>query len=267
LYCRQHGLDLIITDHHTPLESIPDAVAVINPLQPGCTSVFKKLAGVGLALKLAMALRSRMRGNGFFQGAAEPNLREYLDLAALGTIADLVPLQGENRIIAVAGLRQLAISARPGIIALKKVSLVEKVVSAGDVGFRLAPRLNAAGRLDDAKRGVELLLSNDPEIVDALAGELDAANRERQEIEKEILADALKKLENDPSMAGRKSIVMASDKWHPGVIGIVASRLVELYYRPTILIALQDGRGRGSGRSIGSFHLYDALFSSSKHLV
>jgi len=267
LYCRQQGIDLIVTDHHTPSEHIPEAVAVINPLQPGCGSTFKKLAGVGLALKLAMAVRSRMRGNGFFEGAAEPNLREYLDLAALGTIADLVPLYGENRIIAVAGLRQLAQSGRPGIIALKKVSQVETPVSAGDVGFRLAPRLNAAGRLDDAKHGVELLLSNDPEAAEALAGELDAGNRERQEIEKEMLADALRQLENDNSMEERRSIVMASDKWHPGVIGIVASRLVELYYRPTILIALQDGRGRGSGRSINSFHLYDALFCSSRHLI
>ena len=267
LYCRQQGVDLIVTDHHTPSESLPAAVAVINPLQPGCNSTFKKLAGVGLALKLAMAVRSRMRGNGFFEGMAEPNLREYLDLAALGTIADLVPLQGENRIIAVAGLRQLAQSKRAGIIALKKVSLVEKTVSAGDVGFRLAPRLNAAGRLDDAKRGVELLLSSDPEASEALADELDAGNRERQEIEREILADALKKLDSDTSMEGRRSIVMASDKWHPGVIGIVASRLVELYYRPTILIALQDGRGRGSGRSINSFHLYDALSCASRNLI
>jgi len=267
LYCREQGIDLIVTDHHTPSEHIPEAVAVINPLQPGCGSTFKKLAGVGLALKLAMAVRSRMRNNGFFEGTAQPNLREYLDLAALGTIADLVPLQGENRIIAVAGLRQLAISGRPGIIALKKVSLVENPVSAGDVGFRLAPRLNAAGRLDDAKRGVELLLSNDRDFAEALADELDAGNRERQEIEREMLADALKELEIDRSMAGRRSIVMASDKWHPGVIGIVASRLVELYHRPTILIALQDGRGRGSGRSINSFHLYDALFCSSRHLV
>jgi len=267
LYCRQQGIDLIVTDHHTPSERIPEAVAVINPLQPGCGSTFKKLAGVGLALKLAMAVRSRMRNNGFFEGTAQPNLREYLDLAALGTIADLVPLQGENRIIAVAGLRQLAISARPGIIALKKVSLVENPVSAGDVGFRLAPRLNAAGRLDDAKRGVELLLSDDRDFAEALAAELDAGNRERQEIEREMLADALRKLESDQSMAGRRSIVMASDKWHPGVIGIVASRLVELYYKPTILIALQDGRGRGSGRSINSFHLYDALSCSSRHLI
>ncbi len=267
LYCTRKGIDLIITDHHTPSVNLPEAVAVINPLQQGCTSIFKKLAGVGLALKLAIAVRSRMRESGFFQMIAEPDLREYLDLAALGTIADLVPLKGENRIIAVAGLRQLVQSGRQGIIALKKVASVETMVTAGDVGFRIAPRLNAAGRLDDAKRGVELLLSNDPVAAEVLASELDAANRERQEIEKEILADALRKLENDSSMNARTSIVMASDKWHPGVIGIVASRLVDIYCRPTILIALQDGKGRGSGRSIGSFHLYDALFNASNHLV
>jgi single-stranded-DNA-specific exonuclease len=266
-YCRQKGMDLIVTDHHTPPDRLPEAVAVINPLQPGCGSTFRKLAGVGLALKLAMGVRSRLREKGVFQKGTEPNLREYLDLAALGTIADLVPLQGENRIIAVAGLRQLTQSKRPGIITLKKVSQVESVVTAGDVGFRLAPRLNAAGRLDDAKRGVELLLSDDPEAAEVLAGELDAGNRERQEIEKEILADALRKIESDPTMKGRRSIVMSSENWHPGVIGIVASRLVELYYRPTILISLQNGRGRGSGRSISAFHLFDALLSSSQHMV
>ncbi len=265
-YCREKGVDLIITDHHTPGETLPDALAVINPLQPGCSAPFRQLAGVGLAFKLAIALRSRLRADGCFANGGEPNLREYLDLAALGTIADLVPLKGENRIIAAFGLRELTASRRTGIRALKKVAAVTDPVGCGDVGFRLAPRLNAAGRLDDARRGVELLLSSDPDEAAVIAAELDAANRERQEIEKEILADALARARS-ATMAGRSAIVMASDTWHPGVIGIVASRVVEAFHRPVILIALQDGIGKGSGRSIPALHLHDAIAACSEHLL
>jgi single-stranded-DNA-specific exonuclease len=266
LYCRERGIDLIITDHHTPGETLPDALAVINPLQPGCTAPCRHLAGVGLAFKLVVALRSRLRAGGCFAGGNEPNLREYLDLAALGTIADLVPLRDENRIIAAFGLKELTDGRRTGIRALKRVADVKDPVGCGDVGFRLAPRLNAAGRLDDAKRGVALLLTDDPEEAGAIAAELDAANRERQEIEKEILADALA-MAQSPAMSGRSAIVMASDNWHPGVIGIVASRVVEAFHRPTILIALRDGVGKGSGRSIPALHLYDALAACGEHLL
>lgn len=266
-YCLESGIDLIITDHHTPGEQIPAAFAVINPLQPGCSAPFRKFAGVGIAFKLAIALRSRMRSRGLFEKEAEPNLREYLDLVTLGTIADLVPLAGENRVIAAFGLKELAKSGRTGVEALKRVSAVKGAVSVVDVGFRLAPRLNAAGRLDDAKRGVELLLTSDAQLAEALAGELDAANSERQEIEREILADALERLQSDKTLQGRTAVVMASENWHPGVIGIVASRVVERCHRPTILIALNNGEGKGSGRSIPAFHLFNALAASAKHLL
>jgi len=266
-YCRESGIDLIITDHHTPGDVIPDALAVVNPLQPGCNAPFKKLSGVGIAFKLAVAVRSRLRQECCFENSPEPNLKQYLDLVALGTIADLVPLTGENRTIVNYGLQELAATGRIGISALKKVADVKAEVSTVDVGFRLAPRLNAAGRLDDAKRGVELLLTSDTELAAHLAEELDAANRERQEIEKEILADALDRLKSDESLKGRTAVVLASDKWHPGVIGIVASRVVERCHRPTILIALQDGEGKGSGRSIPAFHLYNALAASAEPLV
>lgn len=266
-YCRESGMDLIITDHHTPGPTIPAAFAVINPLQPGCSAPFTKLAGVGIAFKLALAVRSALRNEGFFRNSPEPDLREYLDLVALGTIADLVPLAGENRIIVRYGLKELATSRRAGITALKRVSAVKDEVSTVDVGFRLAPRLNAAGRLDDAKRGVELLLTTDPERAAILADELDAANRERQEIEKEILADALEQLQRTETLKNRTAVVLASEAWHPGVIGIVASRMVERCHRPTILIALQDGVGKGSGRSIPAFHLYNALAASKGQLV
>lgn len=208
-----------------------------------------------------------MRREGLFISSPEPNLKELLDLVALGTIADLVPLIGENRIIVRYGLKELETSRRPGISALKRVAVVKDEVSTVDVGFRLAPRLNAAGRLDDAKRGVELLLTADPELAANLADELDAANRERQEIEKEILADVLDRLQNDANLKGRTAVVLASDRWHSGVIGIVASRVVERCHRPTILIALDEGEGKGSGRSIPAFHLYNALADSAGHLV
>lgn len=266
-YCRSQGVDLIITDHHTPGDELPAACAVINPLQEGCRSPFRQLAGVGLAFKLAMAVRSLLRADGVFVAEPEPNLREFLDLVALGTIADLVPLVGENRIIASFGLKELTLSRRIGITALKKVAAVDGSVNSGAVGFRLAPRLNAAGRLDDAGMGVELLLTADPITAAALADELDAGNRERQEIEKEMLADALAMVAADESLQKGAALVMASEKWHSGVIGIVASRLVDLYHRPTILIAVKDGTGKGSGRSIPAFHLYEGLAEASRSLV
>jgi single-stranded-DNA-specific exonuclease len=264
-YCQEQGVDLIITDHHTPPEVLPAALAVINPLQPGCTAPFRKLAGVGLAFKLAVAVRSRLREEGLLEGGG-PNLRTVLDLAALGTIADLVPLVGENRVIAAFGLKELSEGRRVGIRAIKQVAGVAGTVGSGDVGFRLAPRLNAAGRLDDARRGVELLLTDADEEAHRIAEELDAANRERQELEREILTDALARV-REPAMAERSSIVMASDRWHPGVIGIVASRVVEACHRPVVLIALQDGIGKGSGRSIPTLHLYDALAACSDHVL
>lgn len=264
--CAELGLDLIITDHHTPGAELPRACAVINPHQSGCSYPFKGLAGVGVAFNLMVALRSRLRELGVFAAGDVPNLREYLDLVALGTVADVVPLADDNRIFVKYGLRELTAAARPGIRALKDVAGVSGEVGYGAVGFRLAPRLNAAGRLEDAALGVELLLERDSARAAAMAQELDASNAERQAIERQILADAVACVGGDLGMAGRKSIVLASDDWHPGVIGIVASRLVDLYHRPTVLIAIQQGCGRGSGRSIPGFHLYDALAACSAHL-
>lgn len=261
------GIDLIITDHHTPGDTLPDAYAVINPLIQGSSYPFKGLAGVGVAFNLLMALRRRLREDGAFGRMPEPDLRDYLDLVALGTIADLVPLRGQNRILVKSGLKVLETRSRPGISALKSVSSVAGEVSCSAVGFRLAPRLNAAGRLEDAAQGVELLLTDDPEHARNLASALDSSNSARQILEKEILESAVQMIKNDSGMSGRKSIVLASPEWHSGVIGIVASRIVELYHRPTILIALENGEGRGSGRSIPAFHLYQALDACSAHLL
>lgn len=266
-YCASLGIDLIITDHHTPLSDIPKACAVINPLRSGCDFPFKSLAGVGVVFNLLLALRKQLREDGYFSSRTEPNLREFLDLVALGTIADIVPLVDENRILVSHGLKELTLSARIGVSALKAVAGVTGEVDCGIVGFRLAPRINAAGRLDDAALGVELLLTGDVRRANEVSAELNASNEDRQHLEKVILEDALQRLATDPCFRGRKSIVMASKTWHSGVIGIVASRLVEIFHRPTILIALQDGVGKGSGRSIPGFHLYDALQSCSDSLL
>jgi single-stranded-DNA-specific exonuclease len=265
--CASLGIDLIITDHHMPGETIPAALAVINPLQPGCPFPFKYLAGVGVAFNLMIGLRTRLREEGHFSSGNVPNLREYLDLVALGTIADIVPLLDENRIFVKYGLSELTSSRRPGIQALKEVAGVKEEVGCGAVGFRLAPRLNAAGRLEDAALGVELLLCGERQKANAMAAELDAGNTERQVLEQAILEDALSMVKGNPQLRLRKSIVLASGEWHPGVIGIVASRIVDIFHRPTILIALQDGNGRGSGRSIPRFHLHEALTACSGHLV
>ncbi|HWI41160.1 MAG TPA: single-stranded-DNA-specific exonuclease RecJ, partial [Verrucomicrobiae bacterium] len=264
--CRSLGVDLIITDHHTPGPVLPRACAVINPHIPACSFPFKLLAGVGVAFNLAIALRTRLREEGLLPDGG-PNLRRYLDLVALGTIADIVPLVDENRIFVTFGLQELSAGTRVGVGALKGAAGVLREVTCGAVGFRLAPRINACGRLEDASAAVELLLTSDPKRAAELAGDLEAGNAERQALEQAILRDALLQVGSDPRIACRKSIVLSSDEWHPGVIGIVASRIVDMYHRPTVLIAFRDGSGKGSGRSIPAFHLHDALCACADHLV
>lgn len=259
------GLDLIITDHHQPPDSLPDAYAIINPHLPGCRFPFKGLAGVGVAFFLLVALRQSLRARGAFSGRAEPDLRHSLDLVALGTIADIVPLQGVNRLLTRVGLGILGRGVRPGIRALKEVAAVTEM-TCGAVGFRLAPRLNAAGRLEDAALGVQLLLESEYGPALETARILDGFNRERQKIEMETLRQAIERLEEEGE-GGERSIVLADERWHPGVIGIVASRLVERYHRPVVLIALEDGQGKGSARSIPGFHLYKALGNCREHLA
>jgi single-stranded-DNA-specific exonuclease len=265
LLCREAGIDLIITDHHSPPETLPDAFAIINPLLPGCQFPFKSLAGVGVAFNLVIALRSRLRARGGFPNG-EPDLKQYLDLVALGTVADVVPLLGVNRVLVSYGLKELSDSARPGVQALKEVAGVVGEVGCGAVGFRLAPRINAAGRLEDASLGLEMLLTADRDQAKRIASELDDSNAERQALERATLDEARCMLE-DGACRGRKSIVLGSELWHPGVIGIVASRIAELFHRPVILFALEGGTGRGSGRSISRFHLLDAIKSCAGHLL
>lgn len=255
------GPDIIITDHHEPPEHIPQAVAVINPKRRDCRYPFKELAGVGVALKLAQALLAQA-------GAEAGAWCDYLDLACLGTIADIVPLQGENRVLVKYGLPRLSNTSNPGIQALLSVAGVRpEQFGTREVGFVLAPRLNAAGRIGDAAVAVDLLLCGDHNRAGELAQQLNRGNQERQRIESLVLAEALGILDAEPELARDMVIVLASAGWHPGVIGIVASRLLERYYRPVLLIALDGAAGKGSGRSIPGFHLYEALSFCREQLI
>ena len=258
------GLDLIVTDHHQPSASLPVCLALVNPHLPGSRFPWKELSGVGVAFFLLVGLRRSLRENGYFSERPEPDLRQGLDLVALGTIADIVPLGGINRILVRAGLERLEDSLRPGIQALKKVAEV-KEVSCGAVGFRMAPRLNAAGRLEDAALGVRLLLAEQPAEAEELAALLDGFNRQRQKIEQQTLEQAIEIVEQQ--QAGQPySLVLADERWHSGVIGIVASRLVERYHCPVVMIAVADGQGKGSARSIRNFDLYRALQACASSL-
>jgi single-stranded-DNA-specific exonuclease len=253
-------LDVIITDHHQPPDILPAAFAVINPKQPGCLYPEKQLAGVGVAFKLCQAL---------WQSSVPAGKRfvDYLDLVATGTIADIVPLTDENRLLVKRGLSQLTKTANLGLQALIKVSgLSADKIDAGKVGYILAPRLNAAGRLSHASAGVELLVTADPVRASELAAELNNENIKRQAVEKELLAAAEDILATSDQGQG-KVLVLAGEDWHPGVIGIVASRLVDKYYRPTVMISIRDGIGKGSCRSIPGFDIYQALSSCSDLLI
>ncbi|MFH2013341.1 MAG: single-stranded-DNA-specific exonuclease RecJ [Pseudomonadota bacterium] len=257
---QRDGLDVIVTDHHETPDTLPPAYAILNPKQKGCDFPFKSLAGVGIAFNLIIALRAKLREMEFWDNQKVPNLKEYLDLVALGTIADIVPLTDENRILVKFGLEQLTNSQRPGIIALKEVSGLKNTdITPGMVGFRLAPRINAAGRLSSGDAGVRLLITEDFKEAKDIADVLDKENTERQQVENRIIEEARGLVENNDELLTGKTIILASPDWHPGVIGIVASRLTEDYYKPTIMISLDGGTGKGSGRSIEGFHLYEGL--------
>ena len=259
-WAQAHGIDVVVTDHHEPPEILPPALAILNPKRKGCPYPFKDLAGVGVAYNLIIALRSFLREQGFFANGMEPNLKEYLDLVALGTVSDVVPLTGANRILVKYGLAQLSQSSRPGILALKEIAdLGPMPIDTTAVNFRLAPRINAAGRLAEALDAVRLFIATDKSEADSIAGSLNQLNSSRQGIEEKILAEVRERIGSREKGKDAKSFVLASPNWHPGVIGIVASRIVEEFHRPTILIALQEKRGKGSGRSIPSFSLYQGL--------
>src|SRR5437667_8422193 len=245
---RAAGIEVIVTDHHLPGDELPPASAVLDPRRPDCPSTDKDLCGAGVAFKLAQALVQAL--------ALSENLPlHFLDYVALATVADVVPLTGENRILVRHGLKMLADSRWAGLRALVEAAgLAGKPLRAGHVGFILAPRLNAAGRIGDANDGLRLLLTDDPDEAARVARELETLNARRQEMDQRILTEAVDRLERELGPDDR-AIVLGADEWHAGVIGIVASRLVERYGRPTFLIGWEPGGefGRGSGRSIPGF--------------
>jgi len=262
-WLKERGVEVIVLDHHQVSDPAPVAVALVNP-QLG--KKFTELCSAGLAFKLAHALVKRGRENGL-PGAAEFDLRPLLDLVALGTIADLVPLTGENRIFVTAGLERLNISQRAGIMALKQVAQSPEKLGTHDVGFQLAPRLNAAGRLETAEESLHLLLAETLETALPLAQNLDARNRERQKIEKSIVEEVIGVVRSKFDAQKDFVIVEGQLLWHIGVVGIVASRVLQEFYRPTFIIGGENGEMRGSGRSIAGFDLAAALRECDDLLV
>ena len=253
------GVDFIITDHHEPPDNIPHAEAVLNPHQNGCSYPGKEITGVGVIFNLAIALRRVLRDSGFFK-KDEPNLADFLDLVALGTVSDCASLRYINRVLVKEGIKRLSNPKRPGMLALKEKSSIVGEVTTFDLGFRIGPRVNASGRLNSAGIAVELFISEDIKKARELALTLDRENSKRQAIEQVILQDAISQIESNIHIKSLNSIVLSSPDWHQGVIGIVASRIVERYMKPTVLISVPvGGLGRGSARSLENSNIYRAL--------
>lgn len=266
---RDAGLKVLITDHHLPGAQLPQADAIVNPNQPGCDFPSKALAGVGVIFYVLMALRARLRALGRYASAPQPNIGELLDLVALGSVADVVPLDANNRILVHQGLERIrAGRARPGIMALLEVARRDhRRLTSTDLGFILGPRLNAAGRMDDMSLGIECLLSEDLAHARDIAAELDGLNQDRKSVEQGMQREALAQLKDLPLASMPFGLCLFELDWHQGVIGILASRMKERYHRPTIAFAdAGDGLLKGSARSVPGFHIRDALDAvAAKH--
>jgi single-stranded-DNA-specific exonuclease len=251
-YANNFGIDTIICDHHQPKEILPNAYAILDPLKPGCEYPFKYLSGAGVAFKLARAIAYRF--------GKKDMVFKYLDLVALAGAADIVPLTDENRILVRAGIEQINKNPRPGIKSLIKIARMEPGnLSAGQIVFTIAPRINAVGRLGDANRAVELFNTDSYEEAERLARVLESENLERRKIDEVTFSHALEMVKEIEDFDTELGIVLHHDSWHPGVVGIVASRLVEKYYRPAIMLSSIDGVAKGSARSIPGFDIYAAI--------
>ena len=261
-YANILGIDTVITDHHMPSGAIPKAVAVVNAHQKDDKSPFKDFSGVGVAFKLVMAIEGEYAD-------VDSLLENFSDIATLGTIGDIVPLVGENRTLVKNGLRHIQNSDRIGINAMKQESgIAEKEINSSNVAFTLVPRINAGGRLGSSEKSVNLLLTEDEDEAVTIADKLGMDNRERQSIEKEILASIDEEVRRTPNIVNDKILVFAGKGWHQGVVGIAASRIKDIYDKPTIIIGIDDdGVARGSGRSVEGFSLCDAVFACSEHLT
>lgn len=259
-YANRLGIDTIVCDHHKPKDELPRAVAVLDPLKPGCSYPFKHLSGAGVAFKLLRAIGHRF-------GKKEMAL-QYLDLVALAGAADIVPLIDENRILVKKGLELINQNPRPGILALIKMAGLEPGdLTAGQIVFTVAPRINAVGRLGDAQRAVELFITEDFFEAERLAKVLETENTQRRKIDEMTFSHAVQLVEESMDLENDPGIILFEENWHPGVIGIVASRLVEKYYRPSIMLTSIDGVARGSARSISGFNIYEALQKCGDLLV
>jgi single-stranded-DNA-specific exonuclease len=254
----RHGMDVIVLDHHEPSSELPDCVALVNPKVVGQDARATALASVGVSFKLAHALQKRGRERGL-AWANNLDLREHLDLVAVGTVADMVPLTGENRILTRAGLERLATSNKVGLRALMDIADVPDEVTPYHIGFRIGPRLNAAGRIGDAMAALELLLTEDRARAAALAKFLNDHNSERQRLEEQMIGEALAMARAEVDLKRERVLVLAKEGWHVGVIGIVASRVLQEFYRPTVIIGIGAGMGKGSCRSIAGFSMVVAL--------
>jgi single-stranded-DNA-specific exonuclease len=266
------GTDVIITDHHLCPDQLPDALATINPKRFDCDAGLTHLAGVGVAFFVLISIRKKLRDLGFWQGKTEPNLKSYCDVVALGTVADSVPMVYENRILTKTGLELLNTKKRTGIQALVEVSgMANQRIDTQDIAFKLAPRLNAAGRLAEGKTAVELLTTENLQKARNIARALDELNLTRQVVEKRIINDIITFLNNRPDLLLKKSLVLSdhwfNEPWHQGILGIIASKLAEKYYRPVVLIAARGELGKGSARSIPGFNIFAGLAACDAHLT
>jgi single-stranded-DNA-specific exonuclease len=257
------GIDVVVTDHHRVTDVPPEAAAMVNPQRPDCNAGFEHLAGVGVAMALLICLRKHLRDCGHWRRVAEPNLKEFCDLVALGTIADAVPLVHENRILVKTGLDLMRSGrSRSGLSALLSACQTPyQTVDAEDLAFKIIPRLNAAGRMDHARLAADLLLTDNPRTAKEIIARLDGLNSRRKEVECGILDEIQEYLSEHPEEHARGSLVLAGDRWHEGVLGIVAARLAARYYKPVVLISTRGGIGKGSGRSIPEFNLHQGLLS------
>ena len=256
------GMDVIVTDHHLPGPELPPALAVVNPRRPGCAYPNKDLCGAGVAFKVGQLVAAAI-------GRSGEESWDYLDLVALATIADQMVLAGENRVLARYGLRAFLHNARPGLMALMQAAGVDpsKPVDSAAVSFQLAPRINAAGRVGDSKVALRLLLTPDPAEAGRLATTLELDNQRRRELEQRTTDEAMAALETEYDPDRDRAVVLSGEGWHQGVVGIVASRVVERIFRPAVVISLDGDRGRGSARSVPSFDLHEALSACAEHLT
>lgn len=259
-YAKELGIDFIICDHHLPDIILPDAIAILNPKQPECNYPFKELCGCGVGFKLITALAKHF-------GINESFYFNFLDLVATAIAADIVPMIGENRILAYHGMQQINNNPSNGIKSLIQLSGIKGKLTITNVVFVIAPRVNAAGRMDDAKKAVQLFIEPDPTKALEFAEMLHSDNSDRKEADSSITEEALALLEKDPQSLNKKSTVVFKEHWHKGVVGIVASRLTEKYYRPTVVLTLNDGIVSGSARSVVGFNLYEAIYACNEYLL